>query len=371
MSSLRIVVPENIKKIGDEVNRGLKKISGSDENYIVRPELVRFKNGEGKCTYQQYIQNGDLYLLSDVLNDSITYDTRNGINHMSPDEHYRDVMRMISATVNRADRITLVLPYMYQSRQDKISVSSGQESLDLAMTLRELSGLGVKELITADVHNKYACDNAANGMIIDNFYCSDDIILRLLDNEDFDVRKLVVASPDFGASSRAKFYADTIGNLPFGIFHKVRNREKVKDGTNEIQSHTFLFNGDLNGKNVIIPDDMIDSGGSMIDSARKLKAMGTENIYLIATFGLFSKGSRENFDAAYDDGIFKKLYITNLNYVPEEILSRPWIEQVNCSEKIARIIYRLHNGMPIQDLLKADEQTVEKIREKVRQKKRG
>ena len=368
MSSLRIVVPENFEEVGKKVNNNIQRIKDTKRDYIIKPKLIRFNNGEGKCLYDQSMRDKDVFFMSDVTNDSVGYECRSGMHYMMPDEHFQDIRRMINATCDQARKMTVVVPYLYQSRQDK---RNGRESLDLAMALRDLSNSGVRELVTADVHNKSACDNASQFMPIDNFYCSDDLILQLLDREDFNVSQLMVASPDFGAQLRASFYASILGDVPLGVFHKQRDYGIVQDGLNPIMRHTFLYEGDIKGKNVIIVDDMIASGGSIIDSARKLKAMGTENVYLIATFGLFTKGSMAKFDAAYEEGVFNKLYVTNLNYVPQEILARPWLEQVDCSMKLARIICRIHDGKPIQDLLSADEETLGLINEKVRQKKRG
>ncbi len=358
MGSLRIVVPDNILNVGIKVNSNIQKIKGSKENFMVRPNLERFNNGEGKCIYDESIRGKDVFILSDVSNYSVSYKCQVGVHHMMPDEHYQDIKRMINATCGHARKITVVMPYLYQSRQDK---RNGRESLDLAMSLGELSSYGVKELITADVHNKSACDNASLSMPIDNFYCSDDIILSILENEIFDYTKTMIGSPDFGAIPRASFYASILGDLPLGIFYKQRDYNVVTNGSNPITRHRFLYEGDIRGKDVIIVDDMIASGGSILDSARQLRKNGVGNIYLVATFGLFTKGC-EIFDEAYKNGIFNKLYVTNLNYVPTEIKNKPWFKEVDCTMKLARIICNINENKPIENLLRADTETLQKIK---------
>ena len=358
MGSLRIVVPDNILSTGSKVNYSIQKIKGSKENFMVRPNLIRFNNGEGKCLFDESIRGKDVYILSDVSNYSISYECQVGKHFMMPDEHYQDIKRIINATCGHAKKITVVMPYLYQSRQDK---RNGRESLDLAMALGELSRYGVSELITADVHNKSACDNASLNMPIDNFYCSDDIILSILENEVFDYTKTMIGSPDFGAIPRASFYASILGDLPLGIFYKQRDYDVVSNGSNPIMRHKFLYEGDIRGKDVIIVDDMIASGGSILDSARQLKKNGVLNIYLVATFGLFTKGY-QMFDDAYKDGIFTKLYVTNLNYVPLEIKNKPWFKEVDCTMKLARIICNINENKPIENLLRADSDTLKKIK---------
>ena len=358
MSSLRIVVPDNILEVGSKTNKNIQKIKGSKEDFMVRPNLIRFNNGEGKCLYEESIRGKDVFILSDVSNYSITYKCQVGVHYIMPDEHYQDIKRMINATCGHARKITVVMPYLYQSRQDK---RNGRESLDLAMALGELSHYGVKELITADVHNKSACDNASLFMPIDNFYCSDDIILNLVEKEYFDFNKSMIGSPDFGAIPRANFYASILGGLPLGIFYKQRDYNNVSDGLNPIMHHKFLYEGDIKGKDVIIVDDMIASGGSILDSAKQLKNNKVGKIYLVATFGLFTKGY-EIFDEAYKNKIFDKLYVTNLNYIPEEIKNKPWFEEVDCSMKLASIICNINEDKPIENLLKADTDTLKKIK---------
>lgn len=359
-TNLRLIVPDNFKEVGYKVNENINKLKETDMNYIVDPGLVRFNNGEGKCTFDDSIRGKDVYILSDVSNYSITYDSQVGLHHMMPDEHFQDIKRMINATCGHAKRIIVGMPYMYQSRQDK---RNGRESLDLAMALGELRHYGVSEIITADVHNKSACDNASPQMPIDNFYCSDDIILNLVEKEYFNFEKSMIGSPDFGAIPRANFYAGILGGLPLGVFYKQRDYSVVDNGLNPIKKHKFLYDGDVKGKDVIIVDDMIATGGSILDSAKQLKdKMNVNRVFLVATFGLFTKGY-EMFDEAYKNKIFDRLYVTNLNYVPDVIKNKPWFEEVDCSMKLANIICNINEDKPIGNLLNAKDETVEKIKQ--------
>ena len=254
--------------------------------------------------------------------------------------------------------MTVIMPYMYQSRQDK---RNGRESLDIAMALGELKHYGVSEIITADVHNKAACDNASPNIPIDNFYCSDDIILELIKNEKFKFNNSMVVSPDFGAIPRANFYASILGGIPLGVFYKQRDYSNVEEGLNPIKKHKFLFDGDITGKDVIIVDDMIATGGSILDSAKQLKENKAGRVFLVATFGLFTKGY-EIFDEAYKKRAFDRLYVTNLNYVPQEIKNKPWFKEVDCSMKLANIICNINEDKHIGNLLNAKKETVEKIK---------
>lgn len=359
MKELKIVVPDNFIDVGFKVDKNINFIKGTDTSYIVRPNLTRFNNGEGKSIFKESIRGKDLYILSDVSNYSINYKCQMGIHHMMPDEHFQDIKRIINATCGHALRITVVMPYLYQSRQDK---RNGCESLDLAMALGELKHYGVSEVVTADVHNKSACDNASPNMSINNFYCSDDIILNLVFKEHFNFDNAMIVSPDFGAIQRANFYSSILGGLPLGVFYKQRNYGKIEDGSNPIETHKFLYEGKTKGKDVIVVDDMIATGGSIIDTARKLKIENkVKRVFLVATFGLFTKGY-EMFDEAYYKKYFDKLYVTNLNYIPDEIKSKPWIEVVDCSMKLANIICNLNEDKSIGNLLNAKGETVEKIK---------
>ena len=355
---MKLVVPDNFIEFGKKVNEHIKLIKKEEKDFIVRPNLIRFNNGEGKCTLEDSIRGKDTYLLSDVTNYSITYECQTGIHNMMPDEHFQDIKRIINATCEHSKKMTVVLPYLYQSRQEK---RNGRESLDLAMALGELKHYGVHELVTADVHNKSACDNASPKIPIDNFYCSDDIILNLLRNEDINMKNIMVVSPDFGAMARANFYASLLGNVPLGVFYKQRDYSVVSDGKNPIMKHKFLYEGSIKNKQVIIVDDMIASGGSILDTATQLRKKGADKIYLLSTFGLFTAGSKK-FDEAYENKIFDRVYVTNLNYVPEEIKNKEWFQSVDCSYKLANLISELNYGHSIGEIINCKTDTAVKIK---------
>ena len=277
---------------------------------------------------------------------------------MMPDEHYQDLKRIISAIGGHASRLTIIMPLLYQSRQDK---RSSRESLDCAMALQELERFNISEIVTFDAHNPMVANAIPNKMAFSNGYATSDMILNMLNNESIDIDKLFIVSPDEGARSRAKFLADILGGIKYGNFDKRRDYTKIEDGKNPIVYHEFIGPSDLTGMDIIVVDDMVASGASLIDTAKKLKERGAEHIYLMTTFALFTKGV-ESFDIAYNEGVFNKLYSTNLTYVPEEYKQLPWFHSVDCSSKIAHIISDLNDGKSIRMLLNGREETAQKIK---------
>lgn len=277
---------------------------------------------------------------------------------MMPDEHYQDLKRIISSMGGHASKITLIMPLLYQSRQDK---RSSRESLDCAMALQELEKYNISELVTFDAHNPMVSNAIPNNMTFSNGYATGEMILSLLSNEEIDINKLFIVSPDEGARSRAKFLADILGGIKYGNFDKRRDYNKIEDGKNPIVYHEFIGPSDLTGLDIIVVDDMIASGGSLIDTARQLKERGAEHIYLMTTFSLFTSGV-EKFNTAYELGLFDKLYSTNLTYVPEEYKALPWFSSVDCSKKVGNIISNLNEGKSIRQLLNGKEATAYKIK---------
>lgn len=331
---LRIIVLDNIQELGVKVNQSLNQIRGENFDYIVPISMDRFSNGEGKIKINDNIRNKDIYILSDVGNYDITYDMHGFIHNMSPDEHFQDIKRVISALSGYASKITLIMPLLYQSRQHK---RKGKESLDCAIALQELERLGVNHIVTFDAHDPNVA-NAIPNLPFENLYPTHTILDKLIDNED--ITNLLVVSPDMGAMERARYYAEML-NTDVGVFYKRRDLSKVINGKNPIVEHVYL-GADVSGKNVIVVDDMIASGSSMIDVATALKKGGANKIYLIATFTLLTEGP-DSFIKAYNDGLFDKLYTTNLSYVPSEIKSLCWYVDVDCSNRLAKIINALNN----------------------------
>lgn len=357
-SDLKLIVPENALELGLKVDEYLRKIRCEDLSYILPIDLIRFNNGEGKARLKETIRDKDTYILIDVNNDSIGYSTRRGIHYMGPDEHYQDVIRLLSAASGHAKKVTLIETMLYQSRQDK---RSDRESLDCAVALQNLERNGVEEFITFDAHNPTVY-NAIPNTPFENFYATDDLLIRLLEQEKIYNDDIVVISPDEGAMNRARVFSDFLGNADIGTFYKRRDYSVLVDGHHPIVAHSFL--GDekaLNGKTAIIVDDMIDTGGSILDTCKQLKERGVKKIYLLVTFALFTKGP-STFNDAFNSGYFNGVYATNLTYVPDYVLKQPWFNSVDCSKKIAYIINTLNNGDSIKSLLSGKEETVRKIK---------
>ena len=358
IKNLKLVVPDNFIEFGKKVNNHINLIRKTNENYIVDMKLVRFNDGEGKCVLNESVRDQDIYILTDVKNYDVTYKAQRGIHHMMPDEHYQDLKRIISSIGGHAKKLTLIMPFLYQSRQDK---RSSRESLDCAMALQELEKYNVSEIITFDAHNPIVANAIPNKMTFSNGYATGEMLLSILNNERIDINKLFIVSPDEGARSRAKFLADILGGIKYGNFDKRRDYTKIEDGKNPIVYHEFIGPSNLTGLDIIVVDDMIASGGSLIDTAKQLKQRGAEHIYLMTTFALFTKGIEE-FNKAYEKGLFDKLYSTNLTYVPEEYKNKPWFNSVDCSEKVANIINNMNEGKSIRRILNGKEETAYKIK---------
>lgn len=344
IGNLGLIVLKNCEDFGKKVNEGINKLRSTNEDYIVKISNCRFSNGEGKIVIDDTVRNKDLYIISDIENYSITYKLHNFENHMSPDEHYQDIKRVISATSGHASRINVVMPMLYQARQHK---RKGRESLDCAIALQELESLGVSNIITFDTHDP-SIVNSIPTLPFENLYPTNSILHTFIQNEKKSLNNLIVISPDFGATQRAKLYAEML-NCDVGVFYKRRDLNKVVDGKNPIVEHAYM-GSDVKDKNIIVVDDMIASGGSMLDVAAELKKRGANKIFFIATFSLFTSGTAD-FEKAYKDGLFTKLYSTNLSYIPDEIKNSPWFYEVDCSNQLAEIIDALNKGNSISSLI--------------------
>ena len=355
---LRLIVPDNFRGFGIDVQKHLNSIRCTDCQYIVPMDLVRFNNGEGKCVLRESVRNQDVYIMTDVGNYDITYQAQRGIHHMMPDEHFQDIKRIISSMDGHADRVTLIMPLMYQSRQDKRTF---RESLDCAMGLQELERFHVKELITFDAHNPMVANAIPSHMTFSNGYATSDLVTSMLLHEDIHLDKLFVVSPDEGARAKAKFLADILGGIKYGNFDKRRDYTKIEDGKNPIVYHEFVGPDRLDGMDVVIIDDIIASGVSLLDAARQIKDRGAKHVYLMSTFSLFTSGVSK-FNEAYQEHIFHRLYSTNLSYVPLEYQNLEWYHGVDCSYRIAQIIDFLHQGKSIYSLLNGKEETAKKVK---------
>ena len=319
----------------------------SRDSFIIDSTCPRFGSGEAKGIIRQSVRGDDIYLLVDVCNYSLTYTVCGQTNHMSPDDHYQDLKRIIAAAGGKARRITVIMPFLYESRQHR---RSARESLDCALALQELTQMGVESIITFDAHDPRV-QNAIPLKSFETVQPTYQFIKALLNNVKdltIDADHLMVISPDEGAMDRAVYYANVLG-IDIGMFYKRRDYSRIVDGRNPIIAHEFL-GSDLTGKDVIIIDDMISSGESMIDVATELKRRKANRIFVAATFGLFTNGM-EKFDQAREKGLIDKVLTTNLVYQPQEVLDRDYYINVDMSKYIALLIDTLNHDQSISELL--------------------
>ena len=352
--NLKIIVLNSALEFGNKVNDNLKAIRRSKKDYILPITNSRFSNGEGKIKLEESVRNKDLYIISDVGNYGTTYKIHSKEHIISPDEHFQDIKRVISATNGNASNITVVMPLLYQSRQHRRNL---RESLDCAIALQELESLGVNTIVTFDAHDANV-SNAIPRLPFENVYPTNVIIKEFVLNEKILNDELMIISPDFGAMERAKYYAEILKSN-VGVFYKRRDLTKLVNGKNPVVEHMFIGET-VSNKNVIIVDDMIASGHSMVDSAKKLKEMGAKNIYIISTFILLTEGENVLIDA-YTNGLFTKIYTTNLSYIPESIKQYDWFKVVDCSNQLAKIIHNLNLGESIEDISYDNTKLISKI----------
>jgi ribose-phosphate pyrophosphokinase len=317
------------------------------DSYIISTSVPRFGTGEAKGVIKESVRGYDLYLMVDVTNYSLTYSVSGHENHMSPDDHYADLKRIIAAVGGKARRITAIIPFLYESRQHK---RTARESLDCALALQELTAMGVDNIITFDAHDP----RVQNAIPLKGFetvqpaYQFIKGILKNCDDLKLDNDHLMIISPDEGGTNRAVYLANVLG-VDMGMFYKRRDYSKIVEGRNPIVAHEFLGTS-VEGKDVIIIDDMISSGESMIDVATELKKRKANRIFVVATFGLFTNGL-DRFDKAVEDGTIYKVVTTNLTYQTPELLSRPYYINCDMSKYIAYIIDTLNHDSSISDLL--------------------
>ena len=317
------------------------------DSYIVNTKCSRFGSGEAKGTILDSIRGKDLYLLVDVTNYSIEYSLCGHMNKMSPDDHYSDLKRIITAAAGKARRINVIMPFLYESRQHK---RTARESLDCAVALQELHALGVENIITFDAHDPRV-QNAIPNSGFDSIQPTYQFIKGLFNNVpdlQVDSDHMMIISPDEGAMGRAVYYSNVLG-LDMGMFYKRRDYSKVVNGRNPIVAHEFLGSS-VEGKDVFIIDDMISSGESMLDVAKELKKRKAKRVFVAATFGLFTNGLKQ-FDEYYEQGLISKVLTTNVIYQTPDLLSRPYYINVDLSKYIALLIDKLNYDHSISELL--------------------
>ena len=321
------------------------------DSYLVNAHVPRFGSGEAKGVIDESVRGMDLYILVDVCNYSLTYSMSGNTNHMSPDDHYQNLKRIIAAVGGKAKRINVIMPFLYESRQHK---RSSRESLDCALALQELTHMGVDNIITFDAHDPRV-QNAIPLSGFETVRPTYQFVKGLLDRYDdliIDSDHMMAISPDEGATERAVYLANVL-NLDMGMFYKRRDYTRVVNGRNPIVAHEFLGSS-VEGKDVIILDDMISSGNSILDVAKQLKSRNAKRIFAAATFGLFTNGL-DKFDEAYESGLIDGVLTTNLIYQTPELLSRPYYINCDMSKYVALMIDTLNHDGSISDILDPSE----------------
>ena len=316
----------------------------SPDTFLVDLACPRFGSGEAKAVVQDSVRGVDEFVVADITNYSNTYSVNGYTNHMSPDDIYQDLKRIVGATVARAHRVSVVMPFLYESRQHK---RTKRESLDCAIALKELKGMGVKNIITFDAHDPRV-QNSIPLSGFDNFMPTYQFVKTLLNrypNMEINKDTMMVISPDEGAMDRSVYLANNLG-VDMGMFYKRRDYSKVVNGRNPIVAHEFLGNS-VEGKTALIVDDMISSGESMLDTARELKEKKAAKVIVCCTFGLFTAGF-DKFDEFYEKGYIDSIITTNLNYKPMEIYTKKWYEEANCSDYLASIINSFNYDISMQ-----------------------
>lgn len=345
---------ENLGILATEGSKGFAKkvcevlsLWDDGRDFIIPSKCPRFGSGEGKALIEESIRGKDIYIFVDVTNSSITYRMDGQANRMSPDDHFADLKRLIGACNGKAERITVIMPFLYEGRQHR---RTGRESMDCAMMLNELTWMGVHDIITFDAHDPRV-QNSIPLQSLENVrptYQVMQALLGVVDNLKLDNEHLMIVSPDEGAAERAIYLATILG-VNIGMFYKRRDYTRIVDGRNPIIAHEFI-GSDLEGKDVIVIDDMISSGDSMIDVAKQLKARGAKRVFVNATFGLFT-GGMERFDEAVGAGLVEYVITTNLVYQKPELLNRNYYINVDMSEYVAALISSLNKNQSISPLI--------------------
>ena len=378
VGSLGIIALDGCTEMGNKVNDYIVKWRHEDghahkddvvfhgyerDNYLIEANTPRFGSGEAKGIIKESVRGMDLYLMVDVCNYSLTYSLSGKTNHMSPDDHFQNLKRMIAAIGGKGRRINVIMPFLYESRQHK---RSGRESLDCALALQELVRMGVDNIITFDAHDP----RVQNAIPLSGFetvrptYQFVKGLLRTYKDLQIDSDHMMVISPDEGATARAVYLANVL-NLDMGMFYKRRDYTQIVNGRNPIVAHEFLGSS-VEGKDVIILDDMISSGDSILDVAKQLKQRKAKRIFAAATFGLFTNGLAK-FDQAYEEGMIDGILTTNMIYQTPELLERPYYINCDMSKYIALMIDTLNHDGSISSILSPNE----RIQNIVRKYKNG
>lgn len=363
VGELGIIGMNGCDETTERVDHYLKDWRGHESSFKIDTCCPRFSSGEGKGLLKKSVRGHDLFIICDMFNYSVQYNMYGMTVPMSPDEHFQDLKRIISAAGGKARRITVIMPMLYDGRQHR---RISRESLDCAIALQELSNMGVENIVTFDAHDP-RIQNAVPLIGFDNVQPTYQMIkamVRAVPDIQLDREHISVISPDEGAMSRSIYYSSVLG-LELGMFYKLRDYTRVVKGRNPIIRHEYL-GGSIEGKDVIIVDDIISSGDSMLDIAAQLKKMKVRRVFAFGTFGLFCDGL-ERFDEAYKEGLIEKVFTTNLVYRTEELKSKPWYATVDMSKYIAYIIDTLNFDRSMSELLNP----VKRINTLLERKKNG
>lgn len=363
MENLALICMRGCEDFCHKVEYYLKKWHDVEKTFIIKADCPRFATGEGKGLILESIRGRDIYIITDPFNYSVTYTMYGREVPMSPDDHFQDLKRIIASIGGKAKRISVIMPMLYEGRQHKRTF---RESLDCATSLQELVHMGVSNIVTFDAHDARV-QNAIPLSGFDNMRPTYQMIKAMVKNVEgveFDKDKMLIVSPDEGGLSRCLSYSSVL-NLDVGMFYKRRNLSKIVNGTNPIESHEYIGGG-IEGKDVVVIDDMISSGASLIDTFRHLKEKGANRVFSFITFGLFCNGL-ELFDKAYAEGLFDKIFITNLTYHPDALLDKPWMVNVDLSKYTAYVIDAIHHDASVGAIIDPNQKIVallEKIKEK-------
>ena len=352
------------KKVDKHVVRLMKEKTNEfvpKEGYLIPTVAPRFANGEGKGVLNESVCGKDIFILSDIGNHYVTYDFYGEKRAMSPDEHVMDIVRVVGAIGGEADRINLVTPLLPYARQHR---RKQRESLDCAIWQQIFEQIGIDNRITFDMHDP-EMKNATPLHPIKNLYPTKDILTTFVNTEvnaDFD--NLIPVAPDNGAMGRATTYASMLGANEIAHFYKLRDYSRVVNGFNPIKEHRYTGN-EKDGMSYVVVDDMIASGGSLIDCFKRLHEKNPKDVYAVCTFPIFTHGI-EQFDKAYNDGLFTKIYTTNLTQLPGFITTRPWLQVVDCTESLAQAIFNVNQREPMSPLLNGKQETYEYLKEVIK-----
>ena len=344
----------------NEVTESPLYVNYRTNNYLVECDCPRFGSGEAKGVIKETIRGTDLFIMSDVCNYSLTYSVNGHLNHMSPDDHFQDIKRVIAASTGKAHRVNVIMPFLYESRQHK---RTKRESLDCALALEELKDMGVANILTFDAHDPRV-QNAIPLSGFDNFtpqYQFMKALFRAVPDLKVSKDHLMIVSPDEGAMHRAVYFSNVLG-VDMGMFYKRRDYSTIVNGKNPIVAHEFLGD-DVAGKDVIIVDDMISSGESMLDTCKELKERKAAKAIVCCTFGLFTNGL-EKFDEYFEKGYLDYVITTNLNYRPKELFDRKWYLEADMSKYTAAIINSLNHDRSIGATLSPTEKIQKLVRKR-------